>query len=75
MRVPQNFPVSARNRNVRIVASEGGRVTSEDGRSWTVTEAALVADDGTQLERLAGHNSFWFAVVNLAQNGSVWGLD
>ena len=60
---------------VRIVASEGGRVTSEDGRSWTVTEAALVADDGTQLERLAGHNSFWFAVVNLAQNGSVWGLD
>lgn len=32
-----------------------------DGRSWDVTEAALVADDGQSLPRVAGHVAYWFA--------------
>jgi hypothetical protein len=43
-----------------------GTLASEDGRSWSVEEDALVADDGARLERLPGHNSFWFAIVNHA---------
>ncbi len=39
---------------------------SNDGRRWQVTEAALAAPDGARLERLPGHNSFWFAVINHA---------
>lgn len=61
--------------DVRIVEAAAGSLTSADGRVWNVTEAALVADDGTRLERLAGHNAFWFAVVNLVEDGSVWGID
>jgi Protein of unknown function (DUF3179) len=47
-----------------IVKLDDGLLRSTDGRSWTVTEAALVADDGSTLDRLPGHNSFWFAVIN-----------
>ena len=43
-----------------------GTLKSEDGRGWRIEEDALVADDGTRLTRLPGHNSFWFAVVNHA---------
>ena len=43
-----------------------GELSSSDGRRWRLTEAALVADDGAQLLRLPGHNSFWFAVTNHA---------
>lgn len=39
-----------------------------DGKSWKVTEAALVADDGTALRRLAGHIGFWFAWANYYGN-------
>jgi hypothetical protein len=35
-----------------------------DGRSWLQEEHALVANDGQRLERVPGHNSFWFAVTN-----------
>lgn len=35
-------------------------VASSDGRYWNVTEAALVADDGQELKRLAAHRAFWF---------------
>ena len=37
---------------------------SGDGKTWKVTEAALVANDGTKLRRLAGHVGFWFAWQN-----------
>ncbi len=39
---------------------------SDDGRTWSITEDALVSDDGATLNRLPGHNSFWFAIVNHA---------
>jgi hypothetical protein len=45
---------------------EAGTTTSRDGRVWQMTEAALAGSDGQRLERLPGHNSFWFAVLNHA---------
>jgi hypothetical protein len=41
-------------------------LSSEDGRTWQIREDGLQADNGAMLERLAGHNSFWFAIVNHA---------
>ncbi|MGI9352807.1 MAG: DUF3179 domain-containing protein [Rhizobiaceae bacterium] len=35
-----------------------------DGKTWEITENALVAEDGTSLKRLAGHIGFWFAWNN-----------
>jgi hypothetical protein len=43
-----------------------GTLTGEDGRTWQLTEEALIASDGARLTRLPGHNSFWFAIVNHA---------
>jgi hypothetical protein len=36
-------------------------VIDETGVVWTMTEEALIAPDGTQLARLPGHLSYWFA--------------
>ena len=33
----------------------------ENGRTWQVTEGALVGPDGTSLPRLPGHIAYWFA--------------
>ena len=49
------LPVGTRVRNW-----DGDRaVTDSNGRRWTLTEAALVAD-GSRLPRLPAHNAFWF---------------
>ena len=52
----------------RVVAydAEKGVATTEDGSTWQVTESALVGPSGEELERLPGHNAFWFALVNHA---------
>ncbi|HXH20398.1 MAG TPA: DUF3179 domain-containing protein [Dehalococcoidia bacterium] len=44
-----------------------------DGSAWRITEAALVSDDGSELRRLPGHNSFWFAVTNHAPRWRLYG--
>ena len=60
------------SRTVRAFVSQGiefsgdgisGKVTG-DGKEWTVSEDALIADDGSRLRRLAGHIGFWFAWQN-----------
>jgi hypothetical protein len=43
-----------------------GLLRSHDGRQWRIEEDALVSEDGVRLQRLPGHNSFWFAVRNHA---------
>ncbi|MCY3602144.1 MAG: DUF3179 domain-containing protein [Chloroflexi bacterium] len=52
----------------RVVAydAETGVATTEDGATWQVTEGALIGPSGEELERLPGHNAFWFALVNHA---------
>lgn len=60
------------SRTVRAFNSQGIKFERTDdpskvsggGRIWTVSEAALTADDGTKLNRLAGHVGFWFAWEN-----------
>ena len=54
--------------NFTSLDAQDGTLSSADGREWTLTEDALVAFDGTTLERLPGHNSFWFALANHATN-------
>lgn len=46
--------------------------TTSDGRRWRLEEEALVADDGARLERVPGHNSFWFSVTNHTENGRLY---
>ncbi len=47
----------------RFTAADGGLV-DEAGRKWTLTEEMLIGPDGTQLPRVAGHISYWFAWDN-----------
>ncbi len=54
---------------------EAGVATTEDGATWQVTEGALIGPSGQELERLPGHNAFWFALVNHAPRFRVYGED
>jgi hypothetical protein len=36
-------------------------LTASDGSKWTVTEDAIVSDDGRSMARVAGHIAYWFA--------------
>ncbi len=40
---------------------DAGGVTSKDGTRWQITEDALIAPDGRNLPRVAGHIAYWFA--------------
>ena len=59
----------AKTRTVRAYRTDGqafepGQKPDEllvGGKSWKVTEAALVGPDGAQLSRLPGHVAYWFA--------------
>ena len=72
------------SRTVRAYESTGikfsgdglGGTIEGDGKTWKITEEALVADDGTRLGRLAGHIGFWFAWDNYyGENGEVGSLN
>ncbi len=60
---------NAATRTIRAYRSDGlvfktGESESElvaDGKTWRVTEDALVANDGRTLGRLPGHIAYWFA--------------
>ncbi len=70
----------AATRSVR--AFDGGGLTfaatadptkvEADGQSWKVTEDALMADDGTRLDRLPGHIAYWFAFNNFRSQAPVY---
>ncbi len=72
------------SRTVRAYESHGILFSGEgnintltgDGKTWIVTEDALVSDEGTKLRRLAGHIGFWFAWQNYyGERGEVAKLD
>ena len=46
---------------------------SDDGRSWRLTEAALIADDGQTLPRIGGHLAFWFGWFGFYPDTEVYG--
>lgn len=45
----------------RTFRAAGAGLTDGTGATWRVTEAALVGPDGTELARVAGQISYWFA--------------
>ena len=55
-----------RHRTVGAGATAATRVaiTGTNGKSTTT---ALIADDGTRAERLAGHIAYWFAFNNFLE--------
>ncbi len=46
---------------------------SDDGRSWQITEEALIAADGEQLRRIGGHLAFWFGWFGFYPDTLVYG--
>ena len=67
---------------VRAYESEGilfsagedsSALVSDDGRSWQITEAALIADDGERRERIGGHLAYWFGWFGFYPDTLVYG--
>ena len=46
---------------------------SEDGRSWQMSEAALIAADGEERRRYGGHLAFWFGWFGFYPDTEVYG--
>lgn len=46
---------------------------SDDGRTWQITEEALIADDGETLDRIGGHLAFWFGWFGFYPDTLVYG--
>ena len=53
----------------------GDTIESVDGRTWQITEEALIAADGHSLPRIEGHNAFWFGFINQTPDGRLFELD
>ena len=48
-------------------------LTSDDGRSWQITEEKLIAEDGETLERIGGHLAFWFGWFGFYPDTLIYG--
>ena len=53
--------------------ADGSTLLSEDGRSWQITEEALVTENGERLNRIGGHLAFWFGWFGFYPNTLVYG--
>ena len=53
--------------------ADASTLLSEDGRSWRISEDALVAEDGERLNRIGGHLAFWFGWFGFYPNTLVYG--
>ncbi len=53
--------------------ADASTLRSEDGRSWRISEEALVAEDGERLKRIGGHLAFWFGWFGFYPNTLVYG--
>jgi Protein of unknown function (DUF3179) len=58
---PDGRTVRAYERGTREFRAAGAGLRDGAGQDWEVTEAALVGPDGTELARVAGQVSYWFA--------------
>ena len=52
--------------------TEDPAIVAAGGQNWRVTEEALVAADGTRLDRLPGHIAYWFAFNNFRSQAPVY---
>ncbi len=55
--------------------ADDASLTSADGRSWEITEAALISEDGQQLQRIGGHLAFWFGWFGFYPDTLVYGAE
>ncbi|MEM8862730.1 MAG: DUF3179 domain-containing protein, partial [Chloroflexota bacterium] len=51
------------------------QVVDQNGTVWTVTEEALLSEDGQSLERLPGHLAYWFGWFAFFPNTEVYGIE
>lgn len=60
---------------LEFVSFDSRKRTLKDsaGREWRVTESGLEGPGGDERERLPGHNSFWFSVLNHTRDGRLYG--
>jgi len=56
-----------------IAGADDLTLESDDGRSWQITEEALVAEDGERLNRIGGHLAFWFGWFGFYPDTLVYG--
>ena len=54
-------------------AEDDNTLLSDDGRSWRITEEALIAEDGERLPRIGGHLAFWFGWFGFYPDTLVYG--
>jgi len=58
---------------LRTHPDESGKLVDGSGRAWTVTDPALVADEGPgRLERLPGHLAYWFGWYAFFPDTGLW---
>jgi len=55
--------------DVIFKAYQKGKLIDQQNREWTSSEECLTSDDGRKLDRLSGHNVFWFAWYNAWPEG------
>ncbi|WP_171096855.1 DUF3179 domain-containing protein [Ruegeria sp. HKCCD7255] len=71
---PKKRSVRAYERKSHRFKTVDGTLQDAKGVRWRVTEEALISPDGTELPRVAGHISYWFAWDNyLGDAASVYG--
>ena len=52
-----------------------GLVIDENGVTWTLTEDALISENGDELARIGGHLAFWFGWYSYHEDTLVYGAD
>ena len=72
---PGGAAVRAYARGDYVFAAGADEMTlqSADGRSWRITEEALVGEDGERLQRIGGHLAFWFGWFGFYPDTLVYG--
>ncbi|MEP1962517.1 DUF3179 domain-containing protein [Tateyamaria sp.] len=60
----QTRSVRAYERGAHSFTAQNGKINDQTGAEWRVAEDMLLGPDGTNLPRVAGHISYWFAWDN-----------
>ncbi len=56
-----------------VAGADDATLKSDDGRSWRISEEALVAEDGERLDRIGGHLAYWFGWFGFYPDTAVYG--
>lgn len=51
--------------DINFKSFKKGRLLDKQNREWAITHDKLTGPDGSVLERLPSHNTFWFAWFNI----------